>query len=531
MIDFLLTAEIILLRNALSSSSVMSRVTQTRESRGCCTRKKRYFLAISGVFLLVLGAVCFSKADQWIQFIIDSKLVIKPSSPIYEQWKTPTVPVRMQFWVFNVENPLEVKQGGKPYVTQKGPYCYRVYQTRKNITWNKNSTVSYDKFTKYVFSADCSCSSCHPFKNTIILPNVPLVILSEVSKMYPGSSAIFSIIFERFKEEFFKETTVHEILWGYTDPVFELFAELKHKYHLFFLPDIDPIFRMMNNNTLDGVTTVYTGASEIRRVGDWTMWNGRPDVGLWNSSWANMLNGSDGMQFPPCTRKGDTLFAFYVQLCRSMRLVYDSEYSVYGVHTMRFTHPADLWQNTSVNPANEGFCPNGCFPSGILDASVCKNTPVTVPAIVASEPHFYQGDPMLVNNIGGLQPNKEEHATFFDIEPHFGLPLHLSLRLQLNVNIKPTKHILQMANVKEVILPLMYFNNSVTVDSSTVNTMKDVLIPMKVVPWLSVAFMCIGTIELVIALCWVLLRKGKDGKEMSNINSESDPLLAVANKL
>lgn len=495
------------------------------------TKKCFTVLTLSGALLIVLGTVCFIKGDGWIQAIIDSKLVIKPNSPIYRQWISPTVPVRMQFFVFNVENPLEMKQGEQPYVTQKGPYCYRVHQLRKNITWNDNSTVSFNKFTKYIFSAECSCSSCDASKDTITLPNVPLVILSEVSKMYPGSALIFNIIFESFKEEFFKEITVHEMLWGYRDPVFQLFSELRRKFHLSFLPDIDPIFRMMYNNTLDGVTTVHTGALDISKAGGWTMWKGKPDVGLWNSSWANMFNGSDGMQFPPQIRKDDTLYAFYVQLCRSMRFVYDSQFNVHGVNTMRFTYPAELWQNASVNPANKGFCPNGCFPTGILDASVCKNTPIAVPAIVASEPHFYQGDPALVNDVGGLRPNKEEHGTFFDVEPHFGLPLHLSLRLQLNVNIKPTKYIFQMTNVKEVILPLIYFNNSVTVDSSTVHTVKTVLIPMKLVPWVSAGFVCIGSIEMTCVICWVIFSRSKrkqpaEKEQSKTINDdENQPLL------
>ncbi|XP_020629540.1 lysosome membrane protein 2-like [Orbicella faveolata] len=496
---------------------------RTKKKRDCCrARTKICLLVTSGIFLLVLGTVCFTQANKWIQSIINSQLVIKPSSALYEQWRSPTVPVRMQFYMFNVENPLEVKQGGHPYVSQKGPYCYRVHQTKKNITWNNNYTVSYNKFTKYVFDTDCSCSSCDPYTNTVTLPNVPLVILSEVSKTYPGSSMIFSIIFERFKEEFFKITTVDELLWGYQDPVFEFFAEIKRKYHLSFLPDIDPIFRMMDNNSLDGVVTTYTGASDISRAAVWTEWKGKPNVGLWNSSWANMLNGSDGMQFPPQTSTDDTLYAFYVQLCKSMRFVYGSQTTVHGVDTLRFTYPEELWQNASVNPANRGFCPNGCFPSGILDASVCKDTPVAVPAIVASEPHFYQGDPSLVSNVGGLDPIKEEHGTFFDIEPHFGLPLHLSLRLQLNVNIKPTKYILQMAGVKEVILPIVYLNNSVSVDASTANTMKQVLTAMKAVPWVSGTLICIGTIELVIAFCWILKRL----KERSHVNDERTPLIA-----
>lgn len=505
----------------------------TKKTDRCCcpTRKNLIFLLISGVLLIVLGTVCLCKAVTWIQSIIDSKLVIKPSSPIYEQWRSPTVPVLMQFFVFNVENPLEVKQGSRPSVSQKGPYSYRVYQTKKNITWNKNDTVSYNKITKYVFDVDSSCSSCDPYTNHITLPNIPLVILSEVSKKYPGSSVIFSVIFDRFKEDFFKVTTVHELLWGYKDPVFEFFAEVKRKFHLTFLPDVDPIFRMMDNNTIDGVTTTYTGASDISRAAVWTEWKGRPDVGLWNSSWANMLNGSDGMQFPPQTSTDDTLYAFYVQLCRSMHFVYDSQTKVHGVDTLRFTYPEELWQNTSVNPANKGFCPNGCFPSGILDASVCKSTPVAVPAIVASEPHFYQGDPCLVRNVEGLNPIKEEHGTFFDIEPHFGYPLHLSLRLQLNVNIKPVKYMLQMTGVREVILPIFYFNNSVAVDASTAKTMKSVLTAMKAVPFVSVALICIGTVELVVAICWILTKKNSEKKRRKRarlgINNENEPLLTA----
>ena len=88
-----------------------------------------------------------------------------------------TVPVHMQFFVFNVDNLLEVKQGSRLYVIQKGPYCYRVYQTKMNITWNKNDTVSYNKFTKYVFYPGSSCSSCDPYTNNITLPNLPQVIL------------------------------------------------------------------------------------------------------------------------------------------------------------------------------------------------------------------------------------------------------------------------------------------------------------------------------------------------------------------
>ena len=34
-----------------------------------------------------------------------------------------------------------------------------------------------------------------------------------------------------------------------------------------------------------------------------------------------------------------------------------------------------------------------------------------------SGPHFYQGDPSLVDDIIGLHPRKDIHGTFLDVEP------------------------------------------------------------------------------------------------------------------
>lgn len=34
-----------------------------------------------------------------------------------------------------------------------------------------------------------------------------------------------------------------------------------------------------------------------------------------------------------------------------------------------------------------------------------------------SGPHFYQGDPKLVNNIIGMHPDPKKHGTFLYVEP------------------------------------------------------------------------------------------------------------------
>lgn len=86
-----------------------------------------------------------------------------------------------------------------------------------------------------------------------------------------------------------------------------------------------------------------------------------------------------------------------------------------------------------------------------------------------------------------------------------------------------------MAGVKEVILPIMYFNNTVKVDASSANKMKSVLIAIRAVPFVSVALICIGSIEVVVAICYIVSKKWKYNKHairgLSSLNSETEPLV------
>ena len=74
--------------------------------------------------------------------------------------------------------------------------------------------------------------------------------------------------------------TVHEVLFGYEDPIFELYLELKKKYPILsFLPDINPVFVMQPNNTYSGLTVIHTGARNIADLEMWVEWRGKRDLG------------------------------------------------------------------------------------------------------------------------------------------------------------------------------------------------------------------------------------------------------------
>lgn len=52
-------------------------------------------------------------------------MIIKEGNELYEIWRDVPIPIHMQFYMFDLVNPQEVLDGGKPCVAQRGPYTYR----------------------------------------------------------------------------------------------------------------------------------------------------------------------------------------------------------------------------------------------------------------------------------------------------------------------------------------------------------------------------------------------------------------------
>ena len=501
--------------------------------------KKIAVLFTVGILLAVAGVTLYFVMDGVIQSKINEKLVLKPDTEVTKQWQDPSVPIYLQFFVFDVVNPMEARQGKRPYLNQKGPYSYREHRPKKNITWNSNTdSVTYNEKMSFVFDAETSCDSCDPFTDTVTTVNIPLVTLAEAAENWPPLvRAFFAALFERFSEKLFTPRRVHDLLWGYPDPIFEEYNNLRKDVLPFiqkYLPEISPIIALQQNNSFDGVTSVFTGENDIDKLVQWLDWKGLMELKVWNSRYANMINGTDGSQFAPEISTDDTLFVFVTQLCRSLYLTYVSNFEIQGIDALQFSVPAEAFLNATLNPDNKGFCTTKCYPSGILDVGVCQPpSPVAIPLFV-SAPHFYLGDKSLLEPVDGLSPNKEEHGTFLNVEPHTGISVKSSKRLQINVKVEPVGSISQTTGIRKMFFPVLYINETATIDKASADKLKsEVLSIFTIVHGVELGLVLLGALLIIIASIMLVARVMHNRKLkklrlliLVNDDSERRPLLS-----
>lgn len=323
----------------------------------------------------------------------------------------------------------------------------------------------------------------------------------------------------------FMNRTVGEILWGYEDP----FVNFLNKYFPDMLPIKDKfgLFVGMNDSS-SGVFTVFTGVQNFSKIHLVDKWNGLSELNYWHSEQCNMINGTAGQMWAPFMTPESSLEFFSPEACRSMKLTYQESRVFEGIPTYRFTAPDTLFANGSVYPPNEGFCP--CRESGIQNVSTCRfGAPLFL-----SQPHFYNGDPVLSEAVLGLNPDPKEHSLFLDVHPVTGIPMNCSVKMQLSLYIKSVKGIGQTGKINPVVLPLLWFEQSGTMGGKPLNTFYTQLVLMpQVLHYAQYVLLGLGGLLLLVPivyqlrsqekcfLFWSGSKKGSQDKEAIQAYSES----------
>ena len=518
-----------------------SHSTQNSQKKPCCCLRLGSSLCLFtfGLLLLISGVVLKSVIDQMFKDKINENLILKPGSPTYKPWADATMPVPNKYYLFNIVNPDEVERGDKPVLEERGPYTFLSFQKKINITWqNENATVSYDEKTWYIYDRASSCASCDLHNDEITTINIPLMVVAEMIKNYPDFlhwKRLVSGILKRYNETLFMTRTVDDLIWGYEDSLLLEINKLRNETVTAlpalnnFFPNVTSKVFLLQNNTLQGRTVVYTGAKNIQDVQKWKSWKGKDNFDMYKTRYANMLNGTDGRQFSPGVKKNERIYLILIELCRSVYLTYNHELEDQDIDVYRFAIPQEVFLNGSVDPDNAAFYDYGFLPTGLLDSRKCRGSGPSAPVFI-SLPHFYLGDPSLLHGVVGLKPNKEKHEFSFDVEPILGAIMTNAIRLQVNVFIEAETDITQTGSVPSVYVPIMWFEVVMSLDSDTAALFRnDIILPMEICHDVEIAMICLGSVLILLAMIiFCRVRKRKNGTAIcccTKNNEDKSPLI------
>lgn len=425
----------------------------------------------------------------------------------YSQWESPTVPIYLQFYVFNLTNPAEVSIGtGKPYLVELGPYTYRETRRKVNITWNDNGTVSYKQIRSWFFDEGMSKGK---EDDLIISANLPLITVFEALR-YESAAVreVFAAATGGIEKDIFIPLTVNQFVWGYEDELLKLGRRF---FPDWFYTDILGIYAG-KNNTDDGTYSVFTGVDDISQLGIIDTYNGTRRLPFWSTDAANMINGSDGTLCPPSVQQDQRLYVFSTDIYRSLSGTYDAELeNEFGITLWRFAGTKEEMESGRHNPDNIGFCtpPGNCgFDDGLLNLTEPATFDYFHLPVVASMPHFLYADQKYINAVYGMRPVEDLHRTEAYVEPLTGIVMRIYKRLQINVHLRTVPDIWELGHLDDIVMPLVWVNESATIDEANADTFKTTMLPMKIIAVLQYILIGLGGVAIITAIV-IIVRQRK----------------------
>ncbi|KAG0720687.1 Protein croquemort [Chionoecetes opilio] len=493
------------------AEAVTPTLSRFRPLRGC-----EIAVVVVAALAMVLGVTMLAGGyHALLNYALRQELAIKEGSRAYGMWKSTPVPLSLRLHVFNLTNPEEVKEGAKPILQEVGPYVWREYHEKHNVSFHDNATVTYLQQRWWVWDQEASGGLSQ--EDTIITLNTIPVASTYSMRNSPLSLYFLDKIFKITKEQLTVTTTARKLLFdGVQDPLLDWaqanIVAKNGSYHFLmpFLKD-SPVaqfekfawfYKRNLSLTYDGVFNMMTGQDTLDNLGRIDNWDGLNSTSFYTPP-CNEVTGSAGEMFSPHLSRQDQVF-FSSDLCMSAKLFFKEEVRDAGLSAYRYWGTNHTFANGSTVPGNECYCVSGtCAPMGLLNAESCR---MGAPAFV-SFPHFYAGDPFLLDGVDGLAPDEKNHSFYLDVVPGVGVPAAVSVKLQINIHLTPNPSISMLSKVPEVYLPMLWFEVQANMTPDLASQMKTLLFFLtspvaSVVVWAVLVGMAVLAVLVVVVLAW-----------------------------
>ena len=125
-------------------------------------------------------------------------------------------PVLVDFYLFNITNLSQVRNGSKPRLAELGPYVYVKHQVKQQVSFDQDGRVHFRVHEYYLPHGVTEAQ----LDDTVVTANLPLLGALAVADSQ-GSKAWLQLLLDvylRFKDPnttgLFMRRTARELLWG-----------------------------------------------------------------------------------------------------------------------------------------------------------------------------------------------------------------------------------------------------------------------------------------------------------------------------
>lgn len=445
-----------------------------------------------GLSLALLGTILTFSWHSILNFMISKELRLTPESRVYSIWRKTPMPLTLDFYFFNWTNPEELmNESSRPNLVEMGPYRFKEYLEKTNVTWNANKTISFRRLRSWIFDAENSNGSLNDNVTTL---NPVAVTAAHISRfrntllLYTLSSA-----FRVTGETVWLTKTVREFLYdGYSDPLLTIASRVPHLAQTRFAGEKFAWFYRRNNTSeQDGHFNMETGEEDISRIGLVRSWNFKNRSDFFEDE-CGEVRGTIGDLYPPGQKKHTSVKMFSAEFCKPLQLDYSEDTEVEGVPGYVYVGSKSLMDNGTADPKNLCNCGGVCVPQGVLNVSSCR---YGAPGFV-SYPHFLDADPYYRDRIEGMHPERTRHKFYLTLEPTTGIPLEVAARFQINLLLQPNKGIALFHDVPTIFFPMMWFEECVRINPEFAESLRMLLAVPVVGMYCSVSFLLLGLLIL-----------------------------------
>ncbi|XP_065920236.1 lysosome membrane protein 2-like [Dysidea avara] len=462
-------------------------------------------LFTSLVFLGMSIAMLVIIQTGLIQDALDDKVrketTLEPGHETYRQWLNPTAGMEKDFYIFNLTNPEEFAGGSKPRFEELGPYHYREIR-KKTVLDRSNGTITYVMNRTFHFEQVGDYSESDVI-TTINFAYVAAIHLAELNSL---EGILQTIINSNVRPlpELVIQTTVHELIWEYTDPLLVVLNQAG------LIPS--PYIHLQLNDSYSDrelPSIVHSGTKDSLKRARFIQWANLTELPFWMNEASFINKSTEGLLFHAILDQNEMLEVFISDTNRTFHLKSKEEVSIRGIDAYRFrTIEGDFRPDTNYLTGNN--TPNGLIYLGVLQ----HDAPV-----YGSKPHFLDCDESLLEAVEGISPpDKRVHDIIVDVEPVTGSTINVHNRLQVLFNVSQTSQYFEpFNNITSVYFPLFYVDEHAMLDDELKSKLNDeVFTPTKVVKAISwVIFGMCFLISLLTGCCtigWCIKLNKKQGK-------------------